>query len=201
MNKFLAKDLSDMGRNPITGCSFGPIGEIDGDWQATIEGPAESPFHGGVFFLTMKIPSDYPFKPPLIDFNTRIFHPNVGTQIVNNHFDINGVPDPDFEPKYSAINLRILDRDWDVTLRIKDILLAIRNALINPESTRLSEDRIKERVELLRKRGIPEDKLKEMAEGLSEDHYQGNSEAAALYETDRKKYEEIAKAWTARYAM
>ena len=81
-------------------------------WQATILGPEKSPYEGGVFFLTIKFPADYPFKPPKVQFNTKIYHPNI-----NNN---------------GGICLDILKEHWSPALTTSKVLLSICSLLTDP---------------------------------------------------------------------
>ena len=73
-------------------------------------GPDDSAYSGGVFFLNIHFPADYPFKPPKVKFTTRIYHPNINA---------NG-----YTPDY------ILKDQWRPELTIHKVLLNI-SALLN----------------------------------------------------------------------
>ncbi|KAF2942714.1 hypothetical protein DAI22_02g016400 [Oryza sativa Japonica Group] len=81
-------------------------------WQATIMGPNDSPYSGGVFLVTIHFPPDYPFKPPKVAFKTKVFHPNINS---------NG-----------NICLDILKDQWSPALTISKVLLSICSLLTDP---------------------------------------------------------------------
>ena len=49
-------------------------------WKAVIFGPEDTPWEGGTFRLTLEFTNEYPTKPPVVKFVTKIFHPN-GTSL------------------------------------------------------------------------------------------------------------------------
>ena len=47
-----------------------------------VQGPRDTPFHGGVFELAIKVPDQYPLVPPAVQFRTKVFHPNVHFKVM-----------------------------------------------------------------------------------------------------------------------
>ena len=97
---------------PMIPVAAGPVGDDLFHWQATIMGPDESPYSGGVYFLNIHFPADYPFKPPKVSFTTRIYHCNINA---------NG-----------GICLDILKDQWSPALTISKVLLSVCSLLTDP---------------------------------------------------------------------
>ena len=108
----IQKELEDLLADPPANCSAGPVGDDLFHWSGTISGPENTPYYGGLFFLDIHFPSDYPFKPPKVKFNTKIYHCNINS---------NG-----------GICLDILKDQWSPALTINKVLLSICSLLNEP---------------------------------------------------------------------
>lgn len=108
----ITKELENLKKDPPANCSAGPVGDDIFHWQATLMGPGESPFEGGVFFLDINFPSDYPYKPPRVTFSTKIYHPNINSS--------------------GGICLDILKDQWSPALTISKVLISICSLLDDP---------------------------------------------------------------------
>ncbi|CAN6562769.1 unnamed protein product [Malus baccata var. baccata] len=74
----LMSDLRTIINDPPEGCSASPLSDDNlMVWSATVFGPDETPWEGGVFSLRLTFSERYPEKPPRVRFTSEIFHPNV----------------------------------------------------------------------------------------------------------------------------
>lgn len=86
-----------------------------------------SPYHPGTFGLILSLPVDYPFKPPVLRFATRIYHPNVTNDSLGN------------------ICLGALKAEnWKPSTKIAAVLEAVRSLLEEPQPDDPLEERIAE---------------------------------------------------------
>eukprot|EP01134_Creolimax_fragrantissima_P008299 CFRG8299T1 len=79
-----------------------------------VRGPSDSPYSEGTFELSIIIPAMYPFIPPKVKFETKVWHPNVSSQT-------------------GAICLDILKDQWAAAMTIKSVLFSIQLLLACPE--------------------------------------------------------------------
>jgi ubiquitin-conjugating enzyme E2 D/E len=106
------KEMENEQSSKSHNCSAGPIGNNIYKWFGNIIGPEDSPYSGGLFKLTIDFPKDYPFKPPIVRFDTPIYHPNIN--------------------KYGVICLDILGTNWSPALTITKVLLSISSLMTDP---------------------------------------------------------------------
>jgi ubiquitin-conjugating enzyme E2 D/E len=112
--KRIQNELNDLRKDPPACCTAGPVGSDLFQWEGYIFGPEDSPYVGGIFNLIIQFPVEYPFRPPHVQFTTRIYHPNINSS--------------------GLICLDILKSQWSPALTISKVLLSITSLLTDPNA-------------------------------------------------------------------
>ncbi|KKZ66942.1 signal peptidase I [[Emmonsia] crescens] len=147
--KRIAKELNELMESPPTGISVTLANGSDlYNWKVHMEGPESSPYNGGNFIINLSLPNDYPFKPPTVSFDTKIYHPNVTN-----------------DDKGSMCLGMLKSDEWKPSSRIAAVLEFARQLLVEP----MPDDAVEGRI-------------------------------AEQYRDDRKRFDEIAREWTRKYA-
>ena len=97
----IGKELKECARDAeASGCTAEAVGGDMRHLRGTIKGPEGSPFEGGIFVVDIVVTEQYPFAPPKMKFETRVWHPNVSSQT-------------------GAICLDILKNEWSPALTVR----------------------------------------------------------------------------------
>mmetsp|Transcript_25622 Transcript_25622/g.39945 ORF Transcript_25622/g.39945 Transcript_25622/m.39945 type:complete len:158 (-) Transcript_25622:175-648(-) len=122
----LSSDYKAISLEPLEGASASP--KADDNlflWQACIFGPPDTAWDGGVFNLTLIFTDNYPAAPPVVKFNTPVFHPNVYSD--------------------GTLCLDIIQDKWSPAYSVSTILTSVQslfndpnpNSPANPEAAKL----------------------------------------------------------------
>merc|ERR1711977_317865 len=76
-NKRLQAELRKNNPPVTAGTTIKLVNEDLYKWEIIMDGPPESIYSGGHFRIHLDFPLQFPFKPPTVAFQTKIWHPNV----------------------------------------------------------------------------------------------------------------------------
>jgi len=108
----LMRDFKRLQEDPPVGVSGAPSENDIMLWNAVIFGPDDTPFEDGTFKLTLEFSEEYPNKPPVVKFLSKMFHPNIYAD--------------------GGICLDILQNRWSPTYDVSAILTSIQSLLSDP---------------------------------------------------------------------
>ncbi|ODQ51638.1 ubiquitin-conjugating enzyme [Saitoella complicata NRRL Y-17804] len=108
------KEIDDCLKDKTSGVEVETVGSDISHLKGRFRGPSGTPYEGGTFQVDIKIPTEYPFRPPRMNFDTKVYHPNVSSQT-------------------GAICLDILKDQWSPVLTLKSALISLQSLLCSPE--------------------------------------------------------------------
>ncbi|XP_039487821.1 NEDD8-conjugating enzyme Ubc12 [Drosophila santomea] len=108
----LRREISEFASDQTEGCKVEMVGENLFHWVATIPGPSETVYEGGLFRVEIVFPRNYPFQPPYVAFLTKTYHCNIAFS--------------------GRLCLDILSSKWSPALSVSKVLISIMSLLADP---------------------------------------------------------------------
>ncbi|CAL6360715.1 unnamed protein product [Bathycoccus prasinos] len=109
----LQSDLRSIRIEPPEGCSASPHSDDNlFVWSATICGPQDSPWEGGIFSLRLTFSDSYPASAPRVRFVSEMFHPNI-------------YPD-------GTLCMDTIQEQWSPVHSVASLLTSVRSLLCDP---------------------------------------------------------------------
>ncbi|KAB5594094.1 Ubiquitin-conjugating enzyme E2 [Ceratobasidium theobromae] len=105
-------ELKEIQNNPVQGLSVVTDDDNMLTWNCAIKALDDSPYKKGIFKFKVVLPDDYPFKPPVVTFLTKIYHPGVNEE--------------------GQICLPILRDEWKPGVSLSAVLSTISQKINNP---------------------------------------------------------------------
>ncbi|SLM16433.1 probable Ubiquitin-conjugating enzyme E2 1 [Nakaseomyces glabratus] len=113
--KRIMKELQAVKDDPEANISLEFVSESDiHHLKGSFLGPPGTPYEGGKFIVDIEVPMEYPFKPPKMKFDSKVYHPNISS--------VTG-----------AICLDILKNAWSPVITLKSALISLQALLQSPE--------------------------------------------------------------------
>lgn len=78
----IRKELSDIQADKLSQITV-THGDDMMHLKGAFPGPPGTPYEGGTYTIDIIIPQEYPFRPPIMKFDTKVWHPNVSSQTVS----------------------------------------------------------------------------------------------------------------------
>ena len=79
----IAKELADIHADTQSHVSADTVSGDDlTHLKGSFRGPPGTPYEDGTYKIDVRIPNEYPFRPPIMKFDTKVWHPNVSSQTV-----------------------------------------------------------------------------------------------------------------------
>lgn len=128
------REIARLATHPPPGISAAPVSESDiYNLSATIVGPSQSVYEGGIFHFNVTIPTDYPFSPPRVMAKTKIYHPNI-----SNEENYKG-------GYYICVDMLQKDAGWSPALTLEKVMLGISSLLMDPNCEHgMNQDALKQ---------------------------------------------------------